>query len=120
MLIWVALKQTTGCLCCLRESKTTLPTELLTYFMQVTSRLNPVMDCNRDCSCDYVKYNPVCSQDGEQSFISACHAGCKRQELVNGTKWFFDCSCIDVNNEARFERLLGLPSEVCAVLTFIT
>lgn len=70
------------------------------------------MECNKDCSCDYVKYNPVCSENGEESFISACHAGCKRQELVNGTKMFFDCTCINSNNEARFERLLSIPGEV--------
>lgn len=65
------------------------------------------MDCNKDCSCDYVKYNPVCSENGEDSFISACHAGCKRQELINGTKTFFDCSCINPSPGARFERLLA-------------
>ncbi|CAH0562581.1 unnamed protein product [Brassicogethes aeneus] len=56
--------------------------------------LNPVMECNSRCNCDYVKYNPVCSQDGRTSFISACHAGCKRVTKSNGTDIFSDCSCI--------------------------
>lgn len=70
------------------------------------------MECNKGCSCDYVKYNPVCSENGNDSFISACHAGCKRQKLVNGTKMFFDCSCIKTNNKVHLNGLLGLSHEV--------
>lgn len=32
--------------------------------------------CSDNCNCDYVTYNPVCSEDG-RTFISACHAGCR-------------------------------------------
>lgn len=35
-----------------------------------------VSSCNGNCHCDYVRYHPVCSEDG-RTFISACHAGCK-------------------------------------------
>lgn len=38
--------------------------------------LKSFLPCNEACHCDYVTYNPVCSSDG-QTFISACHAGCK-------------------------------------------
>ncbi|XP_967848.2 solute carrier organic anion transporter family member 74D [Tribolium castaneum] len=56
--------------------------------------LNPVTECNSHCFCDYVKYNPVCSQDGTTTFISACHAGCRHSKKINGTEIFSDCSCI--------------------------
>lgn len=32
--------------------------------------------CNSNCNCDYVKYSPVCGEDGN-TYISPCHAGCK-------------------------------------------
>ncbi|KAJ8984527.1 hypothetical protein NQ317_010998 [Molorchus minor] len=66
--------------------------------------LNPKFECNAHCHCDYVKYNPVCSQDGKTTFISACHAGCKNVRSVNGTNLFSDCSCIVNNNSVYPER----------------
>lgn len=69
--------------------------------------MNPTLPCNAECSCDYVKYSPVCSEDGQTSFISACHAGCKTQQTLNGTKVFSDCSCINSTSKIRFERLTG-------------
>ena len=42
--------------------------------------LRTLLPCNEHCHCDYVTYNPVCSEDG-QTFISACHAGCKTAKV---------------------------------------
>lgn len=41
--------------------------------------------CNSDCSCDYVKYSPICGENGN-TYISACHAGCTEQIKNNDTK----------------------------------
>lgn len=65
--------------------------------------MNPVSDCNAHCHCNYVKYNPVCSQDGRTTFISACHAGCGSVKNINDTSIFSNCSCIS-NNLVYFER----------------
>ncbi|KAJ8669937.1 hypothetical protein QAD02_001196 [Eretmocerus hayati] len=52
------------------------------------------MPCNERCHCEYVTYNPVCSETG-QTFISACHAGCKTVQMENSrVKKYGDCSCI--------------------------
>lgn len=56
-------------------------------------RLNPNQLCNKNCGCDYVKYNPVCSEEGI-TYISPCHAGCKQEEIRNGTKLYSECSCV--------------------------
>jgi len=67
--------------------------------------------CNLNCNCGYVKYSPVCSEDGKTTFISACHAGCRDFIMEDGkkvkvrpfsktpnktfvSKVFTDCSCI--------------------------
>ena len=35
-------------------------------------------DCNLDCGCKGISYNPVCSnEDGFTNYFSPCHAGCK-------------------------------------------
>lgn len=44
--------------------------------LQPNGSLKTMLPCNEFCYCDYVTYNPVCSE-GRQTFISACHAGCK-------------------------------------------
>ncbi|KRT79827.1 membrane transporter [Oryctes borbonicus] len=75
---------------------------------QYTSVINnehykQVPHCHRKCSCDYVKYNPVCSEDRVTTFISACHAGCTHSNFVNATKIYSHCSCIqskDFENKA--------------------
>lgn len=41
--------------------------------------------CNSACHCDYVKYSPVCGADGN-TYISACHAGCRASRVENNTK----------------------------------
>ncbi|KAJ8958762.1 hypothetical protein NQ314_006378 [Rhamnusium bicolor] len=66
--------------------------------------MNPVSDCNAHCNCDYVKYNPVCSEDEKTTFISACHAGCRSVKTINGSNIFTDCSCTNKNITAYFER----------------
>ena len=48
--------------------------------VQADGALKTRLECNDPCHCDYVTYNPVCSEDG-QTFISACHAGCRRSQV---------------------------------------
>lgn len=50
--------------------------------------------CNALCNCDFVKYSPVCGADGV-TYISACHAGCTQTTMLNRTKTFKECACID-------------------------
>ena len=56
-------------------------------------------DCNLDCGCKGISYNPVCSnEDGFTNYFSPCHAGCKsfRVETKDGenTTIFTDCTCL--------------------------
>lgn len=64
-----------------------------------------------DCNCDFVKYSPICGEDGN-TYISPCHAGCLEQnQYDNGTKYYANCRCIHPNqNESNFE--IFYPEEV--------
>ena len=57
--------------------------------------------CNADCNCNNVGYSPVCSEDGNINFFSACQAGCKSEPTLvksaNGKKTlklYTECSCV--------------------------
>ncbi|XP_058065662.1 solute carrier organic anion transporter family member 74D isoform X1 [Anopheles bellator] len=54
---------------------------------------NPTPTCNSACQCDYVRYSPVCGEDGN-TYISACHAGCRLQAQHGELKIYGECSCI--------------------------
>lgn len=41
--------------------------------------------CNADCACDYVKYSPICGENGN-TYISGCHAGCTERIKSDGTQ----------------------------------
>lgn len=66
--------------------------------------LKSVTNCNSGCHCDFIKYNPVCSQNGK-TYISACHAGCRDVINVNGSNLFSDCSCIKRDEVLSLERM---------------
>lgn len=48
--------------------------------LQSNGFMKTTLPCNEDCHCDYVTFNPVCTEAG-QTFISACHAGCTGVEV---------------------------------------
>ena len=59
-------------------------------------------DCNVNCGCEGISYNPVCSnEDGFTNYFSPCHAGCSdfKVQEKNGTNItiFTDCSCLKSN-----------------------
>ncbi|XP_032590483.1 solute carrier organic anion transporter family member 74D [Drosophila grimshawi] len=72
------------------------------------SDLNDTATCNSACTCDYVRYSPVCGENS-MTYISACHAGCKMEHVLSdGKKIFYDCSCIPgptVADNSSFRRL---------------
>ncbi|XP_074101813.1 organic anion transporting polypeptide 58Dc [Cotesia typhae] len=73
-----------------------------------SGELKTQFPCNENCNCDYVTYNPVCSDEG-QIFISACHAGCRNIVIdSNGTKVYTDCSCV----RTRYSRASFNKSEM--------
>uniref|UniRef100_A0A182UP32 Solute carrier organic anion transporter family member n=1 Tax=Anopheles merus TaxID=30066 RepID=A0A182UP32_ANOME len=61
--------------------------------VNIPSQTDLTPTCNSACQCDYVKYSPICGEDGN-TYISACHAGCKRQNQYGDLKIYGECSCI--------------------------
>lgn len=54
-------------------------------------QFNLTSDCNYNCHCDSVPYNPVCDTATGQTFYSACHAGC--QAYDGSAQLYSNCSC---------------------------
>lgn len=54
--------------------------------------------CTSNCHCDFVKYSPVCGEDG-LTYLSPCHAGCTgatyRLDGEGSVQGYENCSCID-------------------------
>ncbi|XP_053687130.1 solute carrier organic anion transporter family member 74D-like [Sabethes cyaneus] len=71
--------------------------------------------CNSACQCDYVKYSPICGEDGN-TYISACHAGCKQQYQIGDLKTYDECACIMGRNYSAqnpiYERLVSFNSSI--------
>lgn len=63
-------------------------------------QMNSTEDCNANCHCDYVKYSPICGDDG-LTYISPCHAGCSEMSFGEngGITGFSNCSCVMKMNE---------------------
>lgn len=69
--------------------------------------------CFGQCRCDYVKYSPVCGQDG-RTYISACHAGCSGQVDREKGKMFTHCSCIAAEEFNKTTANLEKSDQVCS------
>ncbi|XP_055379740.1 solute carrier organic anion transporter family member 74D-like isoform X2 [Condylostylus longicornis] len=62
--------------------------------MNIPEPNSNLLTCNSLCQCDYVRYSPVCGQDG-QTYISPCHAGCEKQYTNNKNQTiYYNCACI--------------------------
>uniref|UniRef100_A0A1B6C2D4 Solute carrier organic anion transporter family member n=1 Tax=Clastoptera arizonana TaxID=38151 RepID=A0A1B6C2D4_9HEMI len=58
-----------------------------------------INDCNRGCHCNIAKYNPVCWEEEQLNFYTACHAGCYQSELKDKLVVYSNCTCLpDISN----------------------
>ena len=47
-----------------------------------------------DCDCDDAAFAPICAADGETTFASPCHAGCRSAEKSGNQTFYFGCACV--------------------------
>lgn len=57
-----------------------------------TSTLAMPDGCSSNCNCARGQITPVCYQDKNLMFYSACHAGCKSYDTAN--QLYSNCSCL--------------------------
>lgn len=69
--------------------------------------------CDTDCHCDFVKYSPVCGDDGI-TYTSACHAGCLSTGGKNFSKAFKECSCIEEDPLHRLNTVFSSSAQKAA------
>lgn len=66
----------------------------LVGYNPVLNRVDLTSNCNRECGCMNLKYSPVCHQRSDQTFYSACHAGCTKSfKSANSQPEYGNCSC---------------------------
>lgn len=58
-----------------------------------------INECNRECNCEGLKYSPVCLQEYQLTFYSACHAGCKHADYTTSKITYHNCSCMPAVEE---------------------
>ena len=68
-----------------------------TVLNQNTHQLELNNQCNLNCHCDFVRYQPVCEHDEMKAYFSPCHAGCRRSYATadNSSRSYTECNCAD-------------------------
>ncbi|XP_067010749.2 solute carrier organic anion transporter family member 74D [Anabrus simplex] len=73
-----------------------------------------INSCNLGCHCGNVKYSPVCYEELQMTFYSACHAGCTSVQSTNSSyKLFSNCTCTSIiypTDEGVFSNETSFPS----------
>lgn len=63
-------------------------------------QLDLINQCNKECFCEHLRYQPVCEPKDMKAYFSPCHAGCKNSyKTIDGGTAFIQCSCIDDSNK---------------------
>lgn len=63
-----------------------------------SDQLQLINQCNTNCYCEHVRYQPVCESVAMKAYFSPCHAGCKSSFKVSdgsNTNVYNNCNCID-------------------------
>lgn len=74
--------------------------------------------CNAACRCEGVAYDPVCGADNVL-YYSPCHAGCTKEAMLDTSRVYSDCACVNAYNtvpldsplERRRRRRYTTPGE---------
>ncbi|XP_018326963.1 solute carrier organic anion transporter family member 2A1-like [Agrilus planipennis] len=71
--------------------------------------------CSSRCICsEEILFSPVCSEIGQTTYFSACHAGCTTVENVNGIKIFGNCTCgSNIHTYVDTKATLGSCNKNC-------
>lgn len=73
--------------------------------------------CNSDCYCELVRYQPVCEQNAMKAYFSPCHAGCKSSfKVADGTNLYNNCNCIDDPSKS----LIKCPPDMDRLIKYAT
>lgn len=73
--------------------------------------------CNSNCYCELVRYQPVCEQNAMKAYFSPCHAGCKSSfKVADGTNLYNNCNCIDDPSKS----LIKCPPDMVKLMRYAT
>ncbi|XP_039271821.2 solute carrier organic anion transporter family member 4C1-like [Styela clava] len=76
---------------------------------------NLTASCNSNCNCQEKYFSPVCGADN-QSYFSACLAGCFEIDETGPDNIYRDCSCVQKTDENGIAAVGGLCEQSCTVL----
>lgn len=90
--------------------------------LQENGQFNLTQNCNFNCRCDGVPYNPVCDTVTGQTYYSACHAGCESWDA--GLQQYSNCSCSMTTRtqtpDTIYDRMVDFSSTTELPTTTIT
>uniref|UniRef100_T1J4Q6 Solute carrier organic anion transporter family member n=1 Tax=Strigamia maritima TaxID=126957 RepID=T1J4Q6_STRMM len=73
--------------------------------------------CNADCLCTTEKFTPVCDQSLQQTYFSACYAGCTTYNA--SSKSYSNCNCVDSSLTEEALELGKCPTDCNAFIWYV-
>lgn len=82
-----------------------------------SKNLNLKSECNLNCECNNMIYDPICGSDGIM-YYSPCYAGCKNEMNTDSSKIYFNCDCINSQNNSNYDAINTMCTSSCTYLPY--
>ena len=71
------------------------------FFHRQPSNITLDSACNSDCKCSIKYYQPLCTEEDQKTFFSACHAGCAENQKDGEVRCCYDVPLLKCPHQKR-------------------